>query len=382
MTTWRTISKSAKATLTLGFLVTAVLGVTKSTSFGQSNPYVVGIMVGLTGVAPEYGDVMSKSYIMALDEINEKGGVNGRQFKYILEDDNCTAKGAITAYNKLVHVDNVKLIFGPICSGSSLGIAPMLQEDHVIAFSTGGSDDITGASPLMFRNIPSARVGVEALAPFVYKDYKTVNMMTLKFDWSESLRQGFTKNYTALGGKIGEDELYGPDVTDFRSEITKAMRGDPPAIVLNSGGEPYLGTIIKQMKELGYKGQIISDDAAVTAGALKIAGDAAQGLIASVSPYVRPENQKGVDALAKFKKKYGYTSYEFYMVAGYDMPYIVAGCLSDIGDIDAENPQVLTRHQGVQGRGGNLPLRRKGGCRRNRNFIVRVEGKNLHILAD
>jgi len=367
----------------MGLLGVGLVAGAVSTAFAQSSPYTVGIMVGLTGVAPEYGDVLSKVYIMAIDEINAKGGVNGRPIKYILEDDKCTAEGGVTAYNKLVHVDKVKLIFGPICSGSTLAIAPMLKDDGVMALSSGGADEITGASPYLLRNIPSARVAIETLAPFVYKKYKTVNMLTLEFDWSQSLRTGFSKHYTELGGKIPVDELYGPKVTDFRSEITKVTRGNPPAIMLFSGGEPDSGTIIKQMKELGYGGQIISDDAAVTAGALKIAGDAAQGMIASVSPYVRPDNQKGTAVLEKYKKLHGDTSYEFYMAAAYDVPYLVSDCLTQIKEIDAEKLRAcLLDIKEYKGAAGTYHFNKEGDPVGIRNFIIQMDGNNKRILED
>ena len=59
---------------------------------------------------------------MAVDEINEAGGVNGRMLELIVEDSKCSAQDAIVAYNKLTDVDGVKIILGTSCRARCLGL--------------------------------------------------------------------------------------------------------------------------------------------------------------------------------------------------------------------------------------------------------------------
>ena len=61
---------------------------------------------------------------MAVDEINEAGGINGRMIELVVEDSKCNAQDSITAYNKLTDVEGIKIILGTSCSGAMLGAAP------------------------------------------------------------------------------------------------------------------------------------------------------------------------------------------------------------------------------------------------------------------
>ena len=87
-------------------------------------PFRIGAMHALTGVAESYGNPILQAMTLAVEEINDGGGVNGRMLALIPEDSKCAAQDAITAYNKLTDVDGVKIILGTTCSGAMLGAAP------------------------------------------------------------------------------------------------------------------------------------------------------------------------------------------------------------------------------------------------------------------
>ena len=90
----------------------------------SDEPFTIGAMDALTGVAESYGNPLHQAKLLAVEEINEAGGINGRELKLIVEDSKCGAQDAITAYNKLTDVDGVKIILGTTCSGAMLGGRP------------------------------------------------------------------------------------------------------------------------------------------------------------------------------------------------------------------------------------------------------------------
>ena len=109
-------------------------------------------MESLTGAGVTYGTVANQAKQMAADEINSAGGINGRRLEFVVEDSQCSAKGAITAYNKLTNVDGVKIILGTSCSSAMLGAAPLAEADGVILFSGLASNpDIANAGDYIFR---------------------------------------------------------------------------------------------------------------------------------------------------------------------------------------------------------------------------------------
>ena len=129
----------------------------------SEEPFVIGALSSLTGVGESYGVPLSQSKLLAVDEINAAGGINGRMLELIVEDSKCTANDAITAYRKLTDVDGVKIILGATCSGGTLGVAPIAEKDGVVILSPSStSPDITFAGDYIFRTaINSLQVGTD-----------------------------------------------------------------------------------------------------------------------------------------------------------------------------------------------------------------------------
>ena len=83
------------------------------------------------------------------------------------------------------------------------------------------------------------------------------------------------EQFVKLGGEIVAEERYGSDVTDFRSQLTKIVNANPDAIHVSAQAEFSGGTVVKQIRELGYEGRIYSEIVPVGATALEVAGEAA-----------------------------------------------------------------------------------------------------------
>ena len=96
---------------------------------GEDQPFRIGVMESVTGPGETYGNVAVRAKQMAVDEINDAGGINGRMLELIVEDSKCNAQDSITAYNKLTDVDGIKIILGTSCSGAMLGAAPLAEEE-------------------------------------------------------------------------------------------------------------------------------------------------------------------------------------------------------------------------------------------------------------
>ena len=147
------------ATVLLAVLTLAVVGCGEE----EKGPFRIGVMESVTGAGETYGTVAVQSKQLAVDEINEAGGINGRMLELIVEDSKCNAQDAITAYNKLTDVDGVKIILGTSCSGAMLGAAPLAEKEGVVMFSgLATNPDIAEAGDYIFRtSLSDATVGVE-----------------------------------------------------------------------------------------------------------------------------------------------------------------------------------------------------------------------------
>ncbi len=296
-------------------------------------PFKIGVMESLTGPGETYGTVSSQAKQMAVDEINAAGGINGRMLELVIEDSKCSAQDAITAYNKLTDVDGVKIILGTSCSGAMLGAAPLAEADGVVLFSgLATNPDIANAGDYIFRTaLSDALLGIDMGNVMWTDGIRTLATISETTDYAEGVRRTSVAQFENRGGGVVAEERYGSDTTDFRTQLTKLLGENPDALLIAAQSEFTGGTIIKQVRELGYEGPIYSDIVPVGATALEIAGDAATGTKAVLTD-ISPNNAKGQEVLANFRERYDYVTLAWFIGSAYDDVYITAECLKQTDD--------------------------------------------------
>ena len=299
----------------------------------ESDTFKIGVMESLTGPGETYGTVANQSKQMAVDEINAAGGINGKMIELVVEDSKCNAQDSITAYNKLTDVDGVKIILGTSCSGAMLGAAPLAEADGVILFSgLATNPDIANAGDYIFRTAMSdAQLGIDTGNVMWADGVRNLATITESTDYAEGVRRTTVAQFEKLGGKVVGEERYASDVTDFRTQLTKLIESNPDGLHVAAQAEFTGGTVVKQVRELGYTGPIYSEIVPVGTTALEIAGDAATGMKA-ITAELDPGNNKAQEVLANFKGRYDYVTLPWYLGSAYDDVYITAECLKQTDD--------------------------------------------------
>ena len=299
----------------------------------DKGPLRVGVMESVTGPGETYGTVAVQAKQMAVDEINAAGGINGRMLELIVEDSKCNAQDSITAYRKLTDVDGVKIILGTSCSGAMLGAAPLAEEDGVIMFSgLATNPDIAHAGDYIFRtSLSDLQVGVDTGNVMWADGIRTLGTITESTDYAEGVRRVTTDQFKEKGGEVVAEERYASDITDFRTQLTKIIAANPDAIHIAAQAEFSGGTVVKQIRELGYEEPLYAEIVPLGATALEIAGDAATGMKGIITE-LDPANAKGQEVLSNFRAKYDYITLPWYLGSAYDDVYITAECLKQTND--------------------------------------------------
>ena len=299
----------------------------------EMDPFRIGVMESLTGPGETYGNVSNQSKQMAVDEINAAGGVNGRMIELVVEDSKCNAQDSITAYKKLTDVDGVKIILGTSCSGAMLGAAPLAEEDGVILFSgLATNPDIATAGDYIFRTAMSdAQLGIDTGNVMWADGVRNLATITESTDYAEGVRRTTVAQFEKLGGTVVGEERYASDVTDFRTQLTKLIESNPDGLHVAAQSEFTGGTVVKQVRELGYQGPIYSEIVPIGTTALEIAGEAATGMKA-ITAELDPGNNKAQEVLANFRERYEYVTLPWYLGSAYDDVYITAECLKQTND--------------------------------------------------
>ena len=119
----------------LGIIVLVIIGgsIWKNSSSSSGDTIKIGYVSPLTGDAATYGEPMYKAAQLAVDEINNNGGIDGKNIELIPEDSKCVGKDALSAVQKLISIDKVKFISGFTCAEDVLTSASVIEKNKVIA---------------------------------------------------------------------------------------------------------------------------------------------------------------------------------------------------------------------------------------------------------
>ena len=314
-------------------LIVSVVACDSNGDGGEDQPFRIGVMDSVTGPGQSYGTVLVQAKQMAVDEINAGGGIDGRMLELIVEDSKCNAQDSITAYNKLTDVDGIKIILGTSCSGAMLGAAPLAGEDGVVMLSASATNpDIADAGDYIFRTaINDSNLGIDTGNTMWSDGVRTIATINELTDYAEGVRLTSVQRFEELGGSVAVSEAYSSDVTDFRTQLTKLIGESPDAIHVAAQSEFTGGTIVKQLRELGFSGPIYGESVVSGTQALEIAGDAADGLKAII-PSPDLDTERGQEFLSSFRERYGFVTLPWFLGSAYDNVYIAAECLKQTGD--------------------------------------------------
>ncbi len=280
----------------------SVLGVLLASCAPVANdgtgPIKIGFIGPLTGDAAAYGVDTLNGVQLKIEELNAKGGVNGRQIALIAEDGRCTGTDAASAAQKLVNVDKVVAIVGGQCSGETLAAAPISESAGVVQMSPlSSSPDVTNAGDFIFRDYPSDALKTKAMAKY-FKDegLAKVAVITENTDFAQGFRTSLKKDF----GDFIFDEVVEPGTKDYRSLVTRLKNSDFDVFLANGQSPATIVAMTMQLREQGLEQTVITHDAGQAQDTITVGGTAVEGLLAINVPSLGDTTAFGTAYLAKY----------------------------------------------------------------------------------
>jgi branched-chain amino acid transport system substrate-binding protein len=260
-------------------------------TFENNSVIKIGVPTPLTGEAASFGDGFVAGGNLAMKEIKDSGGINGKMIELIYEDDSATAKGGLAAINKLVNIDKVTVLVGPLSSAASGAGLPIAQESKTPTIIMGSAPHLTKIGDYIFRNYPSDALQGKYAAEFMINNLKkkTAAVLYVKNDWGQGLQDVFSKRFTELGGTVVYNDGVAQDTTDLKSFVSKIKASNAEILYLPL--YPKLAIIgLKQLKDAGVNTPIMSGDAFEAEEILK--SGFADGAMYTVATFQTPEEFK------------------------------------------------------------------------------------------
>lgn len=335
-------------------LLTAVIVI--SGCVQQQDTVKIGFIGPLSGEISNWGLSLQGGVRLAVSEINEKG----RNLEVIYEDDKCDKTLSVNALRKLIEIDKVSIVIGPLCSGTVLADAPIAEENKVILLGFGSAASISDAGDYVFRPSYSDSSQGEFLAKNIISKFKNVGIIYVNNDYGIGLFSGFKRVFIDKGGKIVAEEKYNFEDKDWRTQLAKIKSEAPDALIIISYGREG-GLIAKQSREIGIKVQIIGTDNFGTKDVIEAGGNAVENAIFTFSAPLDETNIK----INEFKSNYTKINNNqpdilFVATNAYDTVKIVNEAINTVGNNATKIKSFLYDMPAYNGISGIIDFDEKG----------------------
>ena len=329
-----------------------------SGSSGES--IVIGAVYPMTGDLADSGKTMQQGIDMAVEEINEDGGIDGRQIEVIYGDSQGDSAKGMTEAERLITQENVDMLIGCYQSGVTLTVAQIAEQYQVPMITANAtSDELTANGyEYFFRLAPTNMMFVRDMVQYlvdekennpnfkadsvaVFADNSEVGQQTV--DWTE---------YWA--GENGIDYLgaitYTSGAADLSSEVLELKSMNPDVVVADC----YVSDAIlftNTLQEQGYKPPVIicKGNGFTESAYLSSVGNLANGIIVATEFVV---GTKGDDINAKYNEKYG-EDFNGHSAEAYTTTWVVIDALKSIVDngdeISRESIQQALKNIKIEG---------------------------------
>lgn len=308
----------------------------------------IGALLPMTGDLQAYGESSLTGIKLAVEQINEDGGLLGRELVIKIGDTQTNPQAGIDAAQKLTSIENVFGIVGALSSGVTIPVAQSVTSGAGVPLISPASTSpvITELEDkdFLFRSVPSDAFQGVALAQIVNEaGYKNVASLYVNNDYGEGLAQSFKKAFAMKGGEVSNLMPYEPGNASYRGELSKAASGGAEALLLI--GYPENGvTILRQALEEGFFKEFIYTDGLKAPEIIEALG--AKYLDGSFG--TAPQAMKDTDSAMRYDKAYqarfGEAPPKPFIDTSYDAVFVLALAAQKAGSDDGRAVQKELRN--------------------------------------
>jgi branched-chain amino acid transport system substrate-binding protein len=364
-----------------GYLLGAALGAALSASSlaHAAEPLVIGLFGPMSGERSALGARFREAATMFADEVNQTGGIGGRQIEVRVEDSRGAPREAATIAQKFAQDPAILAVLGGQTSSESMAAGPILAEAKIAQVApTASHPDYVKISPYQFRTTPTQLSMVQPHTDMLIKKLgmKKVAIVYFKDDWGMVTNTLVSKRLKELGADVVMSEAMIPETRDFRPLITKIRSAGPDGVFLVSHyAESAL--FMQQLRQADPALKVAGTDTLNDPKFIELAGGAAEGVVMPTQFLAdAPEAVKFSKAYeAKFGKEPNY-----YSAFTWDAMLIVTGAMKSLAASGKPITREAIRDQiaaasPIQGVSGSLKYEGSGDLgERKINYIV-VKGK-------
>ncbi len=310
----------------MALAITAAMTMSLGAAFVQADDvFKIGSIGPLTGAAANYGNAVVNGAQIAVDEINEAGGLNGVQIEYKGEDDELDNEKSVSAYNALKDW-GMQILVGPTTSGCTIAVAEKTKADNMFQITPSGSSQDCTKYDNVFRVCFSDPAQGTKSADYISEKALATKIGAI-YDSSDPYSAGIEANFearaTELGLEVAVKEAFTADSnTDFTAQLQKCKDAGVDLIYLPIY-YTQAGTILTQAYSMGINAKFFGCDGLDGMLAMdNFQKELAEGVLL-LTPFVADaEDDLTKNFVAKYQEAYGEIPNQFAADA-YDAVYAI-----------------------------------------------------------
>ncbi len=295
--------------------ITAACLLLTSSVFGESKKeaFKIGGIFSVTGPASFLGDPEKKSMQLAIDQINAKGGIDGRLLEGIIYDTEADPSKTVMSVGKLINRDGVVTIIGPSTTPTTLAVIPIVERAELPFISCAAGNKITEpVKPWVFKTAQSDIQAVTTIYQHIQsRKIEKVGIITVANAFGESGKEQLLAQASKFGITVVRQESFGTSDTDMTAQLTKIRQENPGAIVC-WGTNPGPAVVAKNVEQLGIDTPLYQSHGVASPKFIGLAGSAAEGillptgkiLVADLLSDDDPQKQALLDYITAYESKY------------------------------------------------------------------------------
>ncbi len=289
----------------------------------------IGTIGPLTGDVATYGISTKNGVEIAVDQVNENGGINGKKVVLISEDTRGDQTEAANAASKLIERDKVVAIVGGVISAETMTAGPIANDAGVVMISSSSTaQGVPEIGDYIFRNCLSDEVQAVQLAEFAATELglKRFAIMFTNNDYGLSLKNAFEGKAKEIAEVVGI-ETYNDGEKDFRAQLTKLKGANPDALYI-AGYYTEAAKIAQQAKEQGLEVQLLGADGFYSPVLIELGGGAVDGAVFTAGFFTDDPSENAQNFVKAYMEKFNEEP-DMFAAQAYDAAMILLTALKN-----------------------------------------------------
>jgi branched-chain amino acid transport system substrate-binding protein len=319
----------------------------------------IGVIAPLTGDIPKVGQSTQNAAQMAIDEVNDAGGLEIGDTTYTVviqvEDNEAKAESSVAAATKLITQDNVVAIIGPQASKQAVPTGQVANDRETPMISPWSTNpDTTTNRPWVFRAAFLDPFQGPVVASFAQEEFGAQTAAVLydvASDYPKGLAENFRDAFQAQGGEVVGFETFSTGDADFSAQLTKIGQANPD-VIFTPQYYNEVPLIVQQARELGIDVPILGSDSWGTPDLLDLCGDACNGLFFSTHYAPDIATEVAQEFITAYEERFGEKPDDVAALT-YDAFQLLYEAMRQAGSIEKEAIRdqlaAIDRFEGVTG---------------------------------